>query len=640
MKFFKISVCFLIVILSCTSNKKIFEPIEFSEGSVSTLLSFNAHSVIRNSETVVEIKSPSETNLLVKKATTIFDKENKDAGDLVLYYSSLAEIEYMKANIINSQGKVVRSFTEKDAQDYSAYDGFSFFSDNRVKVLNLDYNSFPYTVEIEYKKKYNGGLFLPSWYPQNIGQAVEKSSLKVIDYTKGVRYHTRNLKSDPTVIDSVETNTFEWEVSFLTAKERENYGPPVQEILPVVLLSPSEFEIEKTKGNASNWKDFGKWYYTLGEGSRELSSEAIVEVEEVIKGKDTEKEKVEALYNYLQSKTRYVSIQLGIGGWKPFPANYVFENEYGDCKALTNYMQAILEHVGIKSNSVLISTGTNEANMITEFPSNQFNHVILRVELSNGEVIWLECTSKYYPPGHIGSGNENKNALLISEFGGEIIETPTSTANDNISSSISNIELDKNGSATISTKISNYGTQQEYLLNVLKPISENARIEWLEKRMDKSDFKLTKTDFSGIFVDSEAVYYSYSAEFQKFASTSNSRIFVPLKTSNSWNFNPDLDENRRQEIWLSYEFSERDTVFYELPNEYIIESIPSSKEIEEPFGTYKINYIGANNGKFEIQRELIIKQNKLEAEQYNAFRRFFNEVSKYDNAQLVLAKKD
>src|SRR5690606_888532 len=94
------------------------------------------------------------------------------------------------------------------------------------------------------------------------------------------------------------------------------------------------------------------------------------------------KEKITVLYNYLQKNTRYISIQLGIGGWQPFDDSYVAKNGYGDCKALTNYMQSLLTSANIPSFYTLVyagASGTAKNRFVPDLPSQQFNHVVICV---------------------------------------------------------------------------------------------------------------------------------------------------------------------------------------------------------------------------------------------------------------------
>ncbi len=91
--------------------------------------------------------------------------------------------------------------------------------------------------------------------------------------------------------------------------------------------------------------------------------------------------KDQALYEYLQSTTRYVNIQLGIGSWQPFDATYVHTRGYGDCKALSNYMIAMLQAAGVEAYPVLIRHGEEAPEVLADFPSNQFNHMIACAKL-------------------------------------------------------------------------------------------------------------------------------------------------------------------------------------------------------------------------------------------------------------------
>lgn len=119
------------------------------------------------------------------------------------------------------------------------------------------------------------------------------------------------------------------------------------------------------------------------------------------RAKATDFEKIDTLYKYLQRNYRYVSVQLGIGGRMPKSATEVYENKFGECKRLSNLMKAMLKEAGITAQYSKVRVGREEDDIMVDFPAQQFNHIILRVPLSE-EVLWLECTSKYLPTGYLG----------------------------------------------------------------------------------------------------------------------------------------------------------------------------------------------------------------------------------------------
>jgi transglutaminase-like putative cysteine protease len=135
-----------------------------------------------------------------------------------------------------------------------------------------------------------------------------------------------------------------------------------------------------------SWKDFGKFVYSLKVGRDQLPDNIKQTVHQLADGLTDPKQKISRLYEYMQKNTRYVGIQLGIGGWQPFDAKYVATNGYGDCKALVNYMYSLLKEAGINSYYTLVRAGKYANYITTEFPSQQFNHVILCVPLQKDTV--------------------------------------------------------------------------------------------------------------------------------------------------------------------------------------------------------------------------------------------------------------
>src|SRR5690606_40015575 len=91
--------------------------------------------------------------------------------------------------------------------------------------------------------------------------------------------------------------------------------------------------VRKT-GHFKNWQEFGKWNFQhLLADKRRLPETTIRHVQELTRGVDSPKDKAKVLYKYMQDKTRYISIQVGIGGIEPFPAETVDQLGYGDCRS-------------------------------------------------------------------------------------------------------------------------------------------------------------------------------------------------------------------------------------------------------------------------------------------------------------------
>ncbi|MBK7636854.1 MAG: transglutaminase domain-containing protein [Saprospiraceae bacterium] len=134
------------------------------------------------------------------------------------------------------------------------------------------------------------------------------------------------------------------------------------------------------------------------------------------------KEKLNRLYSYLQQNMRYVSIQLGIGGWKPMNVQQVHDFKYGDCKALSNYMKHVLNVAGIPSKYVIINAGVAENHDDTTLVRNSFNHAILAAFPDN-DTVFLECTSSKTAAGYLGSFTGNRHALMIDGENSKIIKT-------------------------------------------------------------------------------------------------------------------------------------------------------------------------------------------------------------------------
>ncbi|GAB5408194.1 MAG: hypothetical protein BalsKO_05590 [Balneolaceae bacterium] len=628
----------LIVLLgSCAKPGMMYQFASTNYDDINPKYLTNAHSTVRESNIELVIHDPSLATYIEQVAITIHNEEHSDLSIIGVDYDNLSKVNYLNVRLIDKNGSVLKTFSMNDAYDYSQYDGFSFLTDNRIKLIDASSNRYPYTIEYEYSKTLYGTLNLPNWYPSLPDQSVELSSFSIIDFNTGVRTHPVNFEQG---LDGGELTNKPGKTWFYNNKSAIAVEPysPVLENIPYMLVSPGKFEIGGSKGDATSWNSFGKWYYELGAETRDLPSTTKAEIDALIKDVQNEEEIVSILFNYLQEKNRYVSIQLGIGGWKPFPASFVHENSYGDCKALTNFMLAALEYVGIEAHAVLIDASSG-IPLIEEFPGNQFNHVVLRVTLENREEIWLECTSKYLPPNNLGDGF-SKKALLVSEQGGKIVETPNSTYSENGKVSVYTIKINEDGSADLNVNWTYSGASIASVVYQILPVSISERNKWLESMLSVDENSVKQADFSKVNSTRQSSEIDFVVNIEKYANASNKRLFIPLNKLNKWDLKLENSNNRSLPVRFNYAFTEIDTLHFDVPEGYEIETLPRLGSAEYDFATVEQEVSQIGESRFLYTRSLSLKDREIKAEHYLELEEFFNELRRLDNQQLVLVRKE
>lgn len=423
-----------------------------SEGTVwkNDSIATTIHSSVKKSQTI-EVTDSYDIINSHDVRVTVFHPEGLNHAQIIIPYDDLTEIISFSGTILNPlTGKAIQKLRLKDLQDRSWISDFSVFEDNRLKYLSIHSGSFPLEVSYQVSTKTKGNFNIPSWYPNpHAHQKVVEANLKVIyPKDKGIRYLPVNLNATPNERDSLGVAILEWQEDALTT-----YPDGDAETHKAFLrLAPQQFAMEGYASTMDDWQGLGKWINLLNRGKDVLPEEAKQLVARLTEGLQTDQEKISVLYQYLQDNYRYVSIQLGIGGWMPMAAKEVYQLKYGDCKALTMLMKAMLKEADINSFYSLIKAGSTEKDIVVDFPSNQFNHVILQVPSS--DTLWLECTSRILPAGFLGDFTMNRTALVIDEEGGYLKRTPDyQSPQYNRLKSHSEIILLENGEAELSQSL-------------------------------------------------------------------------------------------------------------------------------------------------------------------------------------------
>ncbi len=599
----------------------------------------NANVVKRYEEITVIIKDIDKAVIRRKFAVTILHEQGNNDSWYNNYYSKLADLSDISGTLYDAAGKKLKSVKKKDIEDVAYEDGFSLMQDTRIKNHNFFYRQYPYTVEYEDEQTLYGILNLPGWEPvENLKMAVQQSRFS-IDAPVGykLRHKQFNYAGQPIVVND-KTTRYTWEVKNLKVYPTEYFHPDFHEITPSVFAAPTDFSYGGYTGNMSSWLEYGKYQVALNKGRDELPMDIKQTVHKLTDAISDPNEKIKVLYSFLQQNTRYISIQLGIGGLQPFDAKYVATKRYGDCKALSNYMHSLLAEAGIKGYFTTITAGENEKFYMADFPSDQGNHVIVCVPLAK-DTVWLECTSQDKAAGYMGNFTDDRYALMIKDDGGYLVKTPRYTEKDNQQITRVNALLDETGKLTAGIHHTYTGLEQDDLFGIIKHYTKDKQLERLKSVIDIPTYDISSFNYEEHKAVIPSIDETINLEADNYATVSGKRFFVQpnILSKNSLKLN--ATDVRKYDIVYNYAFSYLDTVNIKIPAGYAVESMPKNIGLSNKFGTYNIHFaFEAEN--ITYTRSYIRTKGRFPPADYAELVKFYEDMFKADRSRIVFVKKD
>jgi transglutaminase-like putative cysteine protease len=602
----------------------------------------NANAVIRSNDVSIVIESSSEMRITEKKVITVLNKKGNTHADADVYYDENIKIKELEVIIFDAFGNQIDKIKEKDFKDVSAVDGGTLYSDSRVKYLDYTPISYPYTVEITTEIANKNTAFIPSFMPMNSYFISAEKSSYVIKYPVDFTIRTKKKNLDVADINIEESEGVKsYELKGVEALKPEQYSLPLRELLPVIWFASNEFQYEGVNAKVDDWNSMGKWFNdNLLSGRSSVNEATKNKVLELVKGVDDPIERAKLIYKYVQDNTRYISVQVGIGGMQPIAAKAVDDVKYGDCKGLTNYTKSLLEVVGVKSYYTrLYASSSEQISVDKDFVSfgGQTNHVILNIPLDD-ENIWLECTSQKLPFGFIGDFTDDRDVLVITPEGGKIEHTKKYNVEENLQIITGKYQVSNNGGLKAQVHLKSKGIQYDNKY-------------WLETQPERDLDKYYKNRWSyinSITVDDMAIINNkndiefiedVSFQAKTYAKKVGDRLLFALNVLNRNTHVPDRYRDRKFPLKVNRGFTDIDEVEISLPQDYKVEALPANKSIENKFGSYKTEVIVKDISTLIYKRKFIIKDGEFPKEDYTKFRNFYKEVSKQDNAKIALIKK-
>jgi hypothetical protein len=608
----------------------------YAANKIPAALKENAHAIVRQYDILFEIKNKGEATETEHKVVTLLDDKAAQYSEPIFWYDKFNEIEDIEASVYDATGKLIRKMKKKDIDDFKPYD--DGVDDTRAKRITFPRMAFPYTVEYQVITKHKGLFHYPVWTPQErLHEAVENASF-IVSKSQDVQLRYKELNLPNTQTQLGERKHYQWTVSNLKAVEGEPFTPSVASQFPQVWTAPDVFTIDGFNGKMDSWLNMGKFIGDLNKGRGELPPAVVSELKRLVADCTDDYCKIEKVYKKLQNTTRYFSIQLGIGGWQTISATDVDRRKYGDCKALSNYMIAMLHAVGVEGQYVIIKAGKDNQLQYPDFPNAYFNHAIACVPMKS-DTVWLECTSQTTACGFMGTFTDSRPALLIAPEGGHLVQTPTYNEKTNRVNRRIKIALNTEGGAKLDATSLYSGTKQE-LASALSEYGADVRKKYMYDWLKINDFEIKNLQFEKHLSRIPSIEETMQLDIRQLGSVSGKRQFVPVNLLSVWSITLPSDSTRQFEVQAdSRGFTETDSITLELPAGFKAESLPDPLSINSLFGQYDLKATALDKNKVLVTRRFMLNNKILPSKNSADLALFFKQVAKADKTKMVLVKE-
>lgn len=613
---------------------------EYLPSMIPDSLKKDAFSIIRNYSVTLKQSDINNAVLEVTKVITVLEKKGDDAAVFGMYEDKSQEFKKFSGRILDFNGKVIKKIKQSDLLNHTLSES-SINMDSRSYYYQPQSPVYPYTVEYTYQINYKNGL--RGYYPLDpydaYHQSVEKYSY-TLDLPADVNLRHKSNFDIPIKKEFVgNSQLYRFSLKGLKALPYERRAPRSKELFPRILFAPSDFCYDSHCGNMSDWKNYGLWSSDLLKGRDVLPPDIVAKLQEMVKDAPDNKEKVKILYQHLQEHSRYVNIALGIGGYQPADAATTYKTRFGDCKGLTNLMKSMLKAVNIPSFYTLISM--DEQDIYEDYPSfNQLNHVILMVPFEKDSV-WLECTNSTLPFGYVHDNIAGNNAIIIHEDGkgGQFCTLPSYSVDQNKSETFLEINISENGKAEGKIVITENLHYYSSFVNTFMSKDREKYIENLNINLSMPTLRYNEISTSENKAPLPSCSMTAGFEAEDFANKTGSRLFIPLCPLKKGNFTLPGNDNRHYDIVIDDGFSVNDSIVYNVPASYNIESLPKNMDVETPFG--KLNtHITKDGNQVIFTQHVAIYKGRYDKSKYKDLRDFYRQIASAAKLKFVLKKSE
>jgi len=382
-----------------------------------------------------------------------------EIGNIRIWDTFFQRLKSFEGVVRDTLGRELYRVGLDDVRSLSPFSEFRLYSGDVIRAVDLVAPQPPYVIEASWSIEIDNPFFWPDWiladrYPRK--RAVYRVALAP---RNEIRYRQVYPSLAQTEEESTRRRTLTWELRDWTPDEpwpEENHFS-----IPLLYVAPREFRVGRREGDTDSWESLGQWYWSLTADRLGLKRDQVRTMAKEIEDVVGVRAQAAALKDWVSDDWRYVAIEVGLGGWQPRPAKEVFDHRYGDCKDVVFLWVSMMRERGIEAYPALIRA-RNPLPIDPSFPKDWFDHVAA-MAIIDGDTLWADPSDRRYRLGTLPRSCESRWALVVGEFGGQLVCTPCRTAPENRQTVRCEGRLDAEGNLDFEARVSASGHYAQLL---------------------------------------------------------------------------------------------------------------------------------------------------------------------------------
>jgi tetratricopeptide (TPR) repeat protein len=327
---------------------------------------------------------------------------------------------------------------------------------------------------------------------------------------------------------------------------------------------------------------------------------------------------VEAVYGFVVTQTRYVGLEFGIHGFKPYRVDDVLRRRFGDCKDKASLMHALLEALGIDSRLVLLRMRRLGAVPAEPASLALFNHAILWVPDLD---LFLDGTASWTGTRELPGEDRGAVALVVNPGApARFLTVPEARPEENRTETRFEVALSADGRATVRGASRISGAQAPEYRRAYA--SAHDRRTQLEKAFGRAfpGLRVEAVTLSDLARLEEDVRMEFTLDVPRYAQPDGGGLrFTPFGGGAGYVETYASLAQRRHPLVLGQPMESRFEYRYALPPGWTVADLPEDAAGEVPEAAFEVRH-RLEGGALVVSGQVVFRAGRVAPERYPAFR--------------------